>query len=48
MQLIGRAPCTVLETNLLSKHGFEFHPEMEKAADAEDKSVLFFSAGANF
>ena len=24
------------------------HPEMEKAADAADMSVLFFSAGANF
>ena len=24
------------------------NPEMEKAADAADMSVLFFSAGANF
>jgi len=24
------------------------HPEMQKAADAADISVLFFSAGANF
>ena len=35
--------------NYLHNHHTHYHnPEMEKAADAADTSVLFFSAGANF
>ena len=47
MQLIGRAPCTVLETNLLSKHGFEFHHGVKPASLHLESTIFVMNTYVN-